>query len=133
VVLNLIFPSFVFSEKECHPENPKKCAQWVTKGSTVPFSGQLLTLDLALDLGLKAEKFKIQLDLELERAKNKYEIDLDLEKFKRKTEKKVCLEKQTYLMEILKERNNRSFFEHPIVVALLTAGTMIALFYVIEN
>lgn len=123
-------------DKECVPEDTDKCTQPLLKGEVAPFSGQLLTPKLAIDLGQKAESFDIRLKLELEYVRKLYELDLKLEKNLRKLDNNSCTEKVNLLSDRLKDAKLDNWYQHPLFVAtisvVLTTGLFIGGVYLFK-
>ena len=87
----------------CDPQNKEKCATALQEGQPAPFSGQLLTTKLAIELGQKAEQFEIQLEWEKERERALSRVDLDLEHKLRQLETTSWKQQESrYLQEIEK-------------------------------
>lgn len=70
----------IFSEVVCDPEDDRKCAQNVIEGQPAAFDGQLLTTQLAVDLGLKAERCEELVGIEARFARRELQVELDYEK-----------------------------------------------------
>jgi len=112
----------------CDPQNPSKCSLPLAKGATTPFSGQLLTPELAIDLGQKAYFCDERLDLTLKFERAKLQVDLDLEKQLRVQDREAWEAKEKVLMRELGASRSRPFYEHPLFVAtvsvVLTVGVV---------
>lgn len=62
----------------CDPTNPAHCSQPVAKGQVSLMDGMVLSLDLALFLGQKADRADANLKLELSRASKIAQADQEL-------------------------------------------------------
>ena len=116
-------------EKECDPNDAEKCSQPLVVGEVAPFSGQLLTPKLAIDLGQKAASFDERLELKMKYVKKMSQLDLDLEKKLHEIDNEACTEKVDLLTDRLKTATLEHWYQHPIFVAslsvFLTAGVFI--------
>lgn len=115
--------------KVCDPEDPEKCSQALQSGSQAPFSGQLLTPKLAIDLGQKAAYCDDRLKLELRHQKSLLSIELELEKKLRMNDQKYFQKEINLLTKRLAEAHSRPWYEHPAFVATVTAVAMALIFY----
>lgn len=64
---------------DCDPTDAEKCAVAIEIGVKAPFTGQLLTPKLAIDLGMKAKNADQRIALEVRYAKRELQLDLNLE------------------------------------------------------
>lgn len=115
--------------KVCDPGDPEKCSQPLKMGSQAPFSGQLLTPKLAIDLGQKAAYCDDRLNLELKYQKSLLSIELELEKKLRVNDQEHFQKEINLLTKRLKEAHSRPWYEHPAFVATVTAVAMALIFY----
>lgn len=113
--------------KECDPTNPQKCSQPVLQGESVPFSGQLLTKELSIDLGMKAYSFDARLELELKFQRKGFDLDLQFQKRLRKIDRDAFQRQVKLCMTRLEETHSRSWYEHPVFVAAVS-GILVFLF-----
>ena len=127
----VISPITAFAEEigTCDPNDPTKCALQLEMGSPAPFTGQLLTPNLALDLSLKANTCDERLQLELKYQKALFNIDLNLEKQLRKNDEIHYKRENALLTKRLEEAHYRPFYEHPIFVAAITAAVVLLTVY----
>ena len=116
---------------ECQEDDPKKCATWVEEGSAAPYSGQLLTTRLAVSLSLKAKRYEERLKLEIDMAEAVYDQKLALAK-KLHLIDSEAKEKQIQLLERAVREARPSFWEHPVVVAIVTSLATVVLFAGVE-
>lgn len=63
---------------QCDPGDPTKCAVHLEKGEAAPFSGKLLTDDLAISLGQKADQADARVKSEVEYQQRLAQVDLTL-------------------------------------------------------
>lgn len=123
-------------EKECDESDVEKCSQPLMEGDLAPFSGQLLTPKLAIDLGQKAAEFDIRLKIELEHQDKLNKLDLKLEKEKHQIDQNACTEKVDLLTDQLKDAKVERWYQHPLFVApvsvVLTALVFIGAIYAVD-
>lgn len=113
----------------CDPKDSGKCATALQEGQVAPFSGQLLTTKLAIELGQKVERFEIQLELEKERERSLSRVDLDLERKLRQLEAKSWKQQEErYLQEIEKAHK---WYREPTFILLASGITFSLLTMVI--
>lgn len=109
----------------CDPNAPKNCATGLQRGQAAPFSGQLLSADLALNLGLKAEYCDARLTLEVDRAKALLQLDLDSERRLRAIDAEGAKAAQELLLKRLAEAT--PWYERPwFVASAAVLGTVAA-------
>jgi len=107
---------------ECSLKKPTHCSQDMEEGDIAPFSGQLLTPNLALHLGQKAMYYNARLNLEVEKKTGLFQAEINRLNALRESDQVTYAKKEEmYLKEI--DRLD-SFWKQPIVVA---AGTTLAI------
>jgi len=115
-------------EPYCDPTNPQNCAQELSKGEIAPFDGQLLSVDLAIDLGQKATFCDKRLNLELKFQEKRLNLKLDLEKRLHEIDSKAWESERKLLLTRLEEASSPPWYEHPAFVAtvsvILTVGVI---------
>lgn len=89
-------------------------------GEVAPFSGQLLTPKLAIDLGQKAAAFEVQLQIELEYQGRLRDLDWNLEKEKHRIDEAACTEKVNLLTDQLKDAKLEHWYQHPLFVSSIS-------------
>lgn len=105
-----------------------KCAVPLLKGTPAPFSGQLLSTQLAISLGQKAEYGDKLLELETEKLKAEFTAELRL------AEKLMDLQEESkdrqiaYLRKELDKATYTPFYERPMFVAIVSVLATTALF-----
>lgn len=105
----------------CTPGDPSRCAQPLEKGQPAPFQGQLLSTELAIDLGQKATWCDQRLDLGLKHAKALADLDLTLAKQLRENDRVAWeAEKKLLLDRLEEEKNSGKWYTHPIFVATVS-------------
>jgi hypothetical protein len=114
------------SQKQCDPDMPDHCAQPLTKGEMAPFSGQLLTPELAIDLGQKADGCDVRVKIESNRVQKLAEIDVTLARRLLEIERDAARRQVDLLTERLKEAEDVSFYERPVFVATVAVVATIA-------
>lgn len=117
------------SEPVCDPKDPTRCSAPLRTGDLAPFNGQLLSPDLAIDLGQKAELFDLRLDLELKRATGLLQADLSLERQLRENNRKAFEAQIVLLTTRLEEAHHRLWWEHPVFVAAVAVVLTGLVFY----
>lgn len=114
----------------CAQGDPSQCSQPVEKGQVVPFSGQLLTPNLAISLGQKASFCDERLTLELKHVKAESTIDLTLEKQLRANDRLTWETEKKLLLERLEEaKAPPPWYTHPAFVITVTIIGTAALAY----
>jgi hypothetical protein len=111
---------------ECDPDDPKLCATPIRKGELAPFDGQVLTTELAIKLGQKAEFCDKRLVIELSRATQLAEIELAKEKAFRKIDQDMHAEQLRILRSKIDDSLDRPFWREPWFVAAATATITVA-------
>lgn len=105
----------------CDEEQPTHCSHPVARGGISLLDGQVLSIDAAISLGLKAhecdERIRIFLDAEKERGR----LLLDLEKQRRQIDQEMYEESLRRTQKALDDASGVPIYEEPIVVAVVTA------------
>lgn len=113
-------------EKQCDPNDADVCSAPVAAGQPAPFSGQLLTQKLAIQLGQKAENFTERLKIEVDYIRRVYQLDVDLEKQLRTIESDTWGAQKKAMEEALnKALQPLPFYERPAFIA--TVASLITL------
>lgn len=116
-------------EAICDPQQPSHCSRPITKGEIAPFSGQLLSTELSIDLGLKATYCQKKIDLELKFQKKNLDLDLALEKELRDIDQKSYEAREKLLMKRLEESQTTHWYQHPAFVATVSVVTTFLLIW----
>lgn len=116
-------------ETICDPEQPSHCSKPLLKGATAPFSGQLLSTELSITLGLKAMYCDDRLKLELDFLKKDLGLELNLERQLRENDRKAWEAKEALLLDRLEEAQGVSWYEHPAFVATVTVICTVLVFW----
>jgi hypothetical protein len=112
----------------CDPDEPTHCAVPLAQGAPAPFSGQLVTTELAISLGQKAEKCGAWTKLEVDRVAEMAEAERMHQAELRTIERDACREKTKSLETALDEVEARPWWEHPAFVAAVSVvGTTVVL------
>jgi len=123
----LLAPCAADAIKICGDHKPENCAQPLVKGQPAPFTGQLNTRSLQIDLDLKAESCATLIEREVEFERKKLELDLKLEQHLR-SEEQTAFERALAAALADRDRWKRAaeipFYERPWFVALLTTGVI---------
>lgn len=114
---------------ECDPSDPSRCSTPIKEGQPAPYDGQVLSTDLAIDLGQKAELFELRLGLELERATSLLKADLSLERRLRENDQQAFEAQIDLLTNRLEEAHHRLWYEHPLFIAAVSAVVTGLIFY----
>lgn len=125
----LIAAPLAAAETECDPEDPGKCSRPLTEGEKAPFSGQLITTRLALDLSLKAHFCQDRIDLELKFSKKTADLELSLERQLRGIDKRAWGEQKKLLITRLEEAHHRPWYESPLFVSIVTVAATVLLIW----
>lgn len=108
-----------------------ECAQPVYQGDEVPFTGQLLSTELAIAIGQKAEKCDERIKIDVGFAKKEAGLDLEHEKRLR------AINQDAHALELgavqadrdrWKELADTPFYEKPWFVVTITAVVVGAIF-----
>lgn len=114
------------SSRVCAPDDPQACAQPVGKGEAAPFDGQLITLELALKLGQKAERCESAIQAERDRGAELVLIERELGEAQVKIERDARYKDRDYLFAELEKQKLVPWYKAPLFVMtttfLVTAG-----------
>lgn len=113
----------------CDKKNRRLCAQAVLEGERVPFSGQLLTTELALRQAQKVEHCDARLEIEIQYEKEQSKVKLQLERQLRLIDAESHEAQIELLQDRLKQAHNRPLLEHPVVVATLAVVLTLGALY----
>lgn len=118
----------------CSPADPTRCAQPLEKGQIAPYAGQLLSPNLAIDLGQKATFCDERLKLELDHAKAVCDIGTQLASSLLLQEREMTKTRANLLIEQLSfARQPNPWYERPIFVAIFSVvGTALATYGMFE-
>ena len=106
----------------CDPQDPRHCAVGLQEGQKAPFTGQLLSNDLAVQLGLKADGCDARLAVEVDFAKRTAQVETDLAKHLHEIDRDACKATTTVLHDRLRQAMEaQPFYERPWFVATVTA------------
>lgn len=98
------------------------CSVPLDKGESAPYKGQLLTTELAVSLGMKADSCDQKIGVERNFLLKKHVAELAGIQAACKLDMIGCQEKTDILEQRLVEASHRSWYEHPLFVAGLTFG-----------
>jgi hypothetical protein len=125
VVLILTFTrTAVAADIECNKDWPTRCAVPLDAGDKAPFTGQLLTDDLAIHLGQSTEHCDDRTSIEIAKTSSLAEAARRRDSALHAAD----LRAKDRELELERRHGERSVLEHPIIVALATTGVVIALF-----
>jgi hypothetical protein len=114
----------------CAPGDPTRCAQPLEKGQPAPFPGQLLSPNLAIDLGQKATWCDERLDLELKHAKALAEVDLSLERQLHANDKAAGDAKERLLLGRLEEAKKPApWYESKVFLVIVSISATALISY----
>ncbi len=111
-------PSFWYAR----PAIAEKLAEPISKGQPAPFDGQVLTTELAVALGLKAERCDTETDLFVQRAERLCRIDVLEQVRLREIDREAWKQKQK-----LYERRLSFWESREMGVILGIVGTLVAI------
>ena len=116
---------------ECSIKNPTHCSQDLEEGDIAPFSGQLLTPDLAINLGQKSLYFKDRLKIEVDKKTGTFQAKINkLEALRDSDQITFDQKEKAYLREI--DRLD-SLWREPIVVAIGTTLAICLTVFVVDQ
>ena len=130
-VLAILLPAPAIAEPEvvCAEDWPTRCAVEIKAGDKARFAGQLMTPDMAIYLGQSASSCEDRTSIEVTRTASIAEADAQRDARIAAADKRVVeVERDAY-----KEAASRPFYEHPIVVSIVTAAVLISLFVVVKK
>lgn len=116
---------------QCDPKYPKHCEQRLATGEVAAFSGHLLSPELAISLGLKADDCKVVVGIEVKHVEMMKDLDINLLKQLRQNDR------DQHLLEMHVMRADRDrwkqlaavpFYEEPWLVATVTAVVVSVIF-----
>ena len=120
----------------CDPLDPKKCSYALEKGADAPFGGQLLTTELAITLGQRADGFDNRLKLELDYQKKLTVLEVSFAVKASKLTVDNLRIQNNILREYLARANNTPWYKTPTFVAItsvvLTVGIFIGVSYTLD-
>ncbi len=103
------------------------CAVEVSKGEAAPFTGQLVTKELAISLGQKADSCDVVTKREVDFAKKMERIDID------RLQKLVAIDKaandQRVKLLMAELKREQTWWKHPAVVAGGTVVLTVLMFW----
>lgn len=102
------------------------CAAPILKGEAAPFDGQVLTTELAIKLGQKADFCDKRLAIELSRATQLADIELEKMRALRKIDEDAHAEQLRIMQKKVDAALDRPFWREPWFVALTTATVTLA-------
>lgn len=108
----------------CDPADPSKCSTGILQGQTAPYSGQLLTPALAIDLGLKAQFCDTRVALEVGHAKALLQLEVDTAKRLREIDAAASQAAQEALLRRLEAAT--PWYERPWFVAGVSVAGAVA-------
>lgn len=119
VMLTLLSTPMDVSKVECDPVNPLQCSAPAIKGSPALLDGQVLTVDLAIALGQKADASDALVRIEVAKQKKLDQIDLVLQTALNKADLTVSTastaaqKKQTEYWEDRAKKAEEKLFQGP--------------------
>jgi hypothetical protein len=114
------------AEPFCDPGEPSHCAVEVQKGEKAPFTGQLLTPELALNLGQRAESCDARVRIEVSRTASVAAANKVADS-RIAASDLLAMTRERDLERRLREESAPGLLEHPLVVSGLTAVLVILL------
>ena len=111
----------VSSGPECDPEDSRKCSAPIQKGELAPYDGQVLTTELAIDLGQRAMHCEERISIENARLEALRKVDADREKAIQNAIQKIHEQQVVLLEKQLDQALSRPFWTDPVFVSSVTA------------
>lgn len=105
----------------CDPEQPSHCSAAMTAGQVAPFDGQLVSPDLAITLGQRAEHCDARIGLEADRVRGLERAEAQLCRRMAVIDKAAAGERERLLQEALEACEGTPWWESPPFVAAVTA------------
>ena len=125
------------SVKICNPQDPTKCSQPLNEGDEAPFAGQLLTTDLAIELGQRADGCDQRLKLSLDYQQRITNLELDYTKKSQALQLETMQTKVDLLQKQLEVATATPWYKSPLFVAsvsiIATVGVFLSAGYIIDK
>lgn len=126
ILLEFPFAALAETKPECSEEWPTRCAVPIKANEKAPFTGQLLTDDLAIYLGQTTDSWEKRMQLEVTKTASIAKENLKKEKKLAAADLRVVERER----DLYKQAADRSFLEQPAVVAIITTVAVTAIFLV---
>ena len=127
IPLGITLSTPTLAEVQCKPDNPKHCVQPISKGQLSLLDGQVLSTELAIHLGQKAEKHDILLEEAVNKEKELGQIRLNNEKQLSAIELEAEAQRTAYWQQrALEAEKGPPFYQKPIFVIPVTVVTVLA-------
>lgn len=112
----------------CADDFPTRCTVEIKAGEKARFAGQLVTPDMAIYFGQTADSWERRMTAEVARTSSIAHADAARDKQVAAADlREMTSERDTY-----KRAADRTIFEHPVIVAALSVGATIAIFFVVK-
>lgn len=108
---------------ECDEKNWALCAQPLLQGERAPFDGQLLSPELAIELGQKALDFDIEMSIRLDRQRQLHDIEMAYQKEIHDLDNAAAEKQIDLLAKELEEASAVPWYRTPVFVAVVSCVT----------
>jgi hypothetical protein len=105
----------------CDPDEPKHCAAPLQRGQAAPFDGQLLTPELAVSLGLKADQCDARVTLEADFCKKAADLERSYAEYIAEVDEEAAVQRNAVCQKQLETALAVPLIERPWLVATITA------------
>jgi len=125
VALIFLTSTAAAQDVECAQDFPSRCVTRLEAEEKAPFTGQLMTDDMAIFLGQSAESCAERISIEVAKTASVAEADRKRDLAIKDADLRVTeAERNAY-----KRAAERPLIEHPAIVASITAVAMVALYF----
>lgn len=133
-VIACLLPGTVLGQRHpkiCSRDKPGHCVQPLEKGEPAPFTGQLYTIEMALDHSEIVHNFQNRLKLEMGHLRDGFTIRLQGEQRLRELDVETAKAREKLYLEAIEDASphwyERPAFVIPVTIAV-TAGVILAVF-----
>lgn len=114
----------------CDPIKTTHCSAPISKGEEAPMDGYILSEDLVIDLGQKAEAADLRVELATQKEKEIADQRVDYQKKLDNIDLTVSKREAEYWKERTVKAEHKPLIEKPIVIIAVTAITTVAVILV---
>lgn len=122
----LVLLSFLSASAKAECDGTK-CAEPLAKGQRAPFEGQLLSTELAIDLGLKAEQCDARLGLEKQYRERSMQIEISHLQRVHTIDLEAAMAREKVLEEALSRAS--PWYKEPMFIAAISVAGTVAVFF----
>lgn len=116
--------------KICSESDTNKCAIGLYKGDIAPFTGQLLTENLAIELGIQAKFAQKQCEIDHNFLKNTQKIKIKYLEDLHKADTRAYKNEIKLLNKVIQKKVTVPLLEKPVVVAIISVASTIITMHV---